>query len=757
MQRYTQRFFLSFFCWFLFYVSQVLGQELSIQDTLHTFDRLKTTYIPFSCAGKPLVSFAPTPKTPYTVKSLGKKKYRIEFTERVDAGTYNIGISGGKLTKSCFWSVFPSRLANMNEVSYQQFYYGRQLLFKVDIQPEVRLSLSEYRVFYKLGNDSLQEFPYMKLVRGPHIPATAKLLRLGVLWVYPATGERVPLLDRTSYISQAAAEFDTQNLRVERVMGQSFKKQDSLASDEEAVFVRISGLKAQTNVPIDAENTTSTSKAVFALPENIQPSNDLSINRCRLGWVENEEAVGDYHSIPENKVMLTDIRWNDTSAEYSCVVRIIAPKLRKAGVFKIFGELTLSAEITTLNRKAGVKANNFDSRIYVPIIVLVNTSNNPEMLAKSGVSEMQGNQKGLPRSDNYFCKGCKGIGASYPVWRITSQAIRDEMQAFLLHSGYNISIKPFASDIPLYVMAVAKQSDSSQRNSSENGSAPSFYVQNNAVQLQVMRFGDYMITPRMIAENMPMPLQNLISQSIIEGKESYPLQVLSESDQARERRIIINKLRTLAAPQELKLEMRRWDYYRFNGWAMYELDSRAVTRLRETFTPSLPRTAWLDTAEKMCSNSKSIIERIRDGRPIPQLLIDEGESPQDCEVVKNYYIQLNSLIQIQRVFLLVDEADSLPRIIGIVPIYQPRNPTILRNYLNTPLASGLLNAEDMREFKTKSFEKNERTGTMEPTRGSILDTDDETFYEYCLNTYNKGLLQDRTPDIMPFPALRWKK
>ena len=93
---------------------------------------------------------------------------------------------------------------------------------------------------------------------------------------------------------------------------------------------------------------------------------------------------------------------------------------------------------------------------------------------------------------------------------------------------------------------------------------------------------------------------------------------------------------SLSAQELTKAFLRKMDWYKYSNISLFEADASAMKRFKETFTPSLPRTAGLEAAEQECTNTDDIRKRISKKQPVPQSLIDEGGSPQDCEVVNLY-------------------------------------------------------------------------------------------------------------------------
>ncbi len=215
--------------------------------------------------------------------------------------------------------------------------------------------------------------------------------------------------------------------------------------------------------------------------------------------------------------------------------------------------------------------------------------------------------------------------------------------------------------------------------------------------------------------------------------------------------------------QELtKTFLRKMDYYKYSNISLYEADASAVKRFSESITPGYPRTPALETAEQECTNTDDIKKRVQKKQPVPQTMIDEGGSPADCETVKNYYTALAGLIRIGKVYVLCERYTdgNDPVILGVMGIQAPTqqqaaDPDFLKNALNGPISSAVLDASDLRQFKTKEFEKDDSTGSMIAVKGSIEGTGAENMYEYL-----KGMIKqnpaEKTSAIRPTQSVAMK-
>jgi hypothetical protein len=219
---------------------------------------------------------------------------------------------------------------------------------------------------------------------------------------------------------------------------------------------------------------------------------------------------------------------------------------------------------------------------------------------------------------------------------------------------------------------------------------------------------------------------------------------------------------TVSAQEITKTFLRKLDWYKYSNISVFESDGAAQKRLSESLTPGYPRTQALETAEQECTNTDDIKKRVSKKQQVPQTMIDEGGSPQDCEAVKAYYTALAGLVRIGKVYIIAEryQDGNDPVILGVVSIQSPTqqqaaDPDFLKNALNAPIGVGVLDASELRQFKTKEYEKDDSTGAMQPVKGSIEGTGAENLYDYI-----KGIIKqnpiEKTTSIRPNQSVAMK-
>ncbi len=766
-------------------LSQTIPPRLALDERLCTFDRLTKTIISFSSPEEPHISVTPLPRSPYSIKALGNGRYELHFESRIGAGTYSIKVSSGTETKECVWKVLRSQLheQNWSSISTLQCYFGCRCSLRSRLPVEAELPREQFKINVTIGDGpSMVDAAYAESWFGPRIPASAKTVRIDVVWVYPPTGERVPLLSKTMIPIQEPPELDCINaqasfandstLRDLEKKGKISRSKERLAmldsSRLQEIFFTVKGIRMHKEVPIDADSRDPIAqKVLFAQAENVEimrlpsiqhqsPSSNLSISADYSGGETRPFAI------TTTSTRCVDAGFLPNEKELYAVVAVIVPTFPIPETRILKGVLEFQQQIQVVNRKAGVSAPSYVTPCFVKIAIPYdrNTSKVEWVNCWSSIGAARPPEEKTPNLPaEEICAHCSEEKSTiatnakkasvYHAWKVLSPALHDEIQAIFVQAGKMSVMKPLPSSVPLVVIA------------KKNAQFP--------YSLVALRFGEHVLTPREIQMYVPSSIQTLLrspiiarlseaEDSVVGTKKGYLYGVLSEGEQST----------MLAAAREaifketcanLRQNLRSIRNYELGGFALFEADSVSVARFRETFTPSLPRTQGLEEAEKMCLTTKRIIAQIEAGQRVPQAWIDEGGSPQDCEVVKLYHTTSYSLVRIDKVMLLVNVRANKPEILAAVSVSMPKNicdsleSTILHDCLLAPLSTGCLLGEDLRQFTTTEFEKDAKTGEMIAVKGAITQSQHSTMYEHLFDKLKQGRLRERTLDVMPLPAM----
>ncbi|TAE23215.1 MAG: hypothetical protein EAZ92_14845 [Candidatus Kapaibacterium sp.] len=754
----------------------VLAQTVRLDENIITFDKLSKTIIPFTADKKPSVSIKQSLEGRYSLV-FNNGKGTLTFDKPVSAGTYTITLSDGGKTASAKWKVLPTTLPtqSMRKISSVKLYYGKQISLSSNLPEETELPAEQFKIEYQFGNEQPNlNNPYNNIWRSPYIPASARKVRFGVVWIYPPTGERVELFSKNVTPDQTPPD-----IVCNRSIGELRSSSSMLNTASQPIDFQIAvkGIGVDYEVPIDADNSnpqvSKSIKATLSDVESNAPADiDYSSNNTKLIIYNGDE--------PDPTAAWTANRTNfyieqgefDVSTGTFPITITVKnlPRIPPQQTRILRGTVAFKVNAKILNRTAGIYSELQRESCVVSINILyqspevnfekqLNISKSKSVVftaATTASAQTTQENTGEPtieekaaaervRDSLYRVRTLTPkileVMAKYPswrVWRITSPTLREEVQVYLIRIGRNVPTTPLGAEIPLILHGIPKK--------------------NGKFEITSLRFGNELLTKREIDDTMLSFLSDILSAPFdVEGGSAYQHEWFSVQEMEKEQELIYS-LADKAGYYQAKATLRRLGYYRHSGYALYEADSALVRRLKETFTPNIPRTPGLEAAEKACTNSEEINKRIRKRQPVPQSMIDEGGSPTDCEVVKNYYIQLASLVQIGKAFILVNMRTGEPNIIGVVSIeaassrYAEADPDFLLNALYGPIKSGILDVAELRQFKTKEFEKDEVTKALVAVRGSMLTTNAENLYDYCMEGLRKGIFIDRTASVMAFPA-----
>jgi hypothetical protein len=313
------------------------------------------------------------------------RKYRMVFDKPIAAGTYNIKVSysgGGKTdTASSELKVLPSMLdaKSMKALSTLKLYYGKRLAFRAKLPSEAELPLQQFKIDYQLGNEKkMQDNPFAESYVGPNIPASAKKVKMDVVWINPGTGERVPLLSKEVTPEQTPPDISCQNvvaeLKPSGTEGPKKKATGKKPVQPSNFQVVIKGISVDYEVPIDADNK--------------DPNASKSI-KATLGEVEADGPADIDYAAPETKLIIyngdepdptaawsaTGTTFSMTSGEFDAAsgtfpitiqVKDLPPK-PPAETRILRGTIAVKVGAKIVNRKAGTSAKSQAPPCIIPI------------------------------------------------------------------------------------------------------------------------------------------------------------------------------------------------------------------------------------------------------------------------------------------------------------------------------------------------------------------------------------------------------
>lgn len=742
-----------------------LHAQILVDPNIITFDKLTKTIIPFQAAQKPTVKIEPKIEGQNFTLNLSGKEGTLTFTKPIPAGDYTISYIYPGLTVKTAWKVLKSELdAKYKRIGFTKFYYGKRISVRSQLPAEAELPLQQFKIDYQLGNEpKVLDNAYSGSWVGPNIPASAKKVTYAIVWVYPPTGERVPLFSAEVRPEQTPPDITSNGVTAEYKLPDADQMQSTRQGiTKNTTFdIVIKGIDVDFEVPIDADNSN--------------PNASKSI-KATLNDVEAEEVSIDYNS-PETVLRVYNGDEIDKSTQWKptdTTLRIVKGQLDfTTGGFSILihaelpniipnesrilrGTVALNVQAKIVNRKAGASAVSSSPppvvTINIPYITPIPRASTSASTGGVALPETESEQdqtdaaekrsKGDARRADALCKDCTSDAARRsPVWSVKSTALHEQLQRFMLALGRKLPPEYLTPTADVIVQGEAKK--------------------NGRYSLVAIRIGNEVATRQDIYNTMPSGWLDILEGPVSEnGERNYVFEVLPASVQEQER-LRIAELAIQSGAYAGRSVLRRIDNYRFAGYAIYEVDAPVARRLRETITPGLARSPALDIAEQECTNTDDIKKRISKKQPVPTAMIDEGGSPQDCQTVLNYYTALASLVRIGSAYIVVNERLASPKIVGLVSTVAVSETTreLLRqdihsNLLSSPISSGVLDSSDLVAFPTYEYEKDGSTGKYVPVRGSMEETRAKNLYEYLSAELRAGRLADRTADVMPFPAVR---
>lgn len=542
--------------------------KTEFDSTIITFDKLTKTIIDFSSDIKPIVKFQPSLQGKY-IFSYARGKGTITFPSPVSVGTYTITFSVGKQLIKCMWVVLPSRLdsSRLRWLASMKLYYGKRLSIRSRLIPEAELPLQQFKIDYQFGTEKADiDNPYAESWIGPNIPASAKTVQIAVVWVYPPTGERVPLFSRTITPEQVPPDVTcapTSEIRTA-----------TLNSQARSFELLMKGISVDYTVPIDADNRDSNaSKSLKATLHDVEVEStdiDYTSTDTYLRIYKGDEPDPDSKWLPNAatfRVQKNNLDGGTGTVSMAILVKEL-PAIPANETRFLKGIISFKTKVKINNRKAGISA----SAISRSCTVLINV---PFQFASTASLEIAQQHNEIPNSPiasaNFtsrlqeLCAGCSSVAAQYPFWRITNPTLREKVQAYLFDIGRKLPLSAPGTTTPLVV------------NGENKG--------NGVFSLISLRIGDVLVTKRQIDYTLNLALKDILERPITpEGTAAYQYDVLSAKEQEQEREQVQN-LALKAGDYEGKAVLQHLDYYIHAGYALFEADSAVIQRLNGNLTP----------------------------------------------------------------------------------------------------------------------------------------------------------------------------
>ena len=380
-----------------------------LEPKIITFDKLQKTIITFALTpgsyfkpGNPNVDIKGTPSLAGKYKieldeanaggpvdpqaNNKKRRYRMVFESPIPAGLYNIKLEysgGGKSdTVSTELKVLPSTLEKRADASLKslRLYYGKRLTVKAKLLAEAEIPTQQFKIDYQFGNEKKNSDNPFDQQTFAYIPASAKKVKIDILWVYPVTGERVPLFSREIVPEQTAPEILSTSVVAEMKGSGTVDPKGKKPSGKKPVQpkdfqISIKGVSVDFEQPIDADNKDITqSKPLKATLNDIEPTGPAEIEYnpsdpslvLRIYKDDEIDPTANW-SISPNTFQIVNGDYDASSGTFPITINVKDLPPKPPGESRrLQGVISIKVGAKIVNRKAGVSASSNQS-ILVPI------------------------------------------------------------------------------------------------------------------------------------------------------------------------------------------------------------------------------------------------------------------------------------------------------------------------------------------------------------------------------------------------------
>jgi hypothetical protein len=374
-----------------------------------TFDKLQKTIITFALTpgayfkpGNPAVDIKGTPSLAgkYKVEldeansgpidpqaNNKKRRYRMVFESAIPAGLYNIKLSysgGGKTdTASTDLKVLQSTLESksIKTLGALKLYFGKRLSLRSKLLADAELPLQQFKIDYQLGNEKKnQDNTYSESWVGPNIPAGAKKVKVDIVWIYPPTGERVPLFSKEISPEQTPPDISCSNAITELKSGGAVESKGRKPSGKKPVQpnnfqVVIKGIGVDYEVPLDADNKDpNASKSVKATLGDVEPTGDAEIDynnpdtQLRIYNGDEPDATSTWTPTATNFSIIAGA-FDASSGVFPVTIQVKDLPPKPPAESRILrGTIAVKVGAKIVNRKAGASATSSSP----PCVITVN-------------------------------------------------------------------------------------------------------------------------------------------------------------------------------------------------------------------------------------------------------------------------------------------------------------------------------------------------------------------------------------------------
>ncbi len=769
-----------------------LAQVVSIDDKIFTFDKLSKTIIPFVASAEPKIKTEPSLEGQF-VLAFADGKGTLTFANPVPAGTYTITMSiGGKTAKSV-WNVLPSELdaKSVWSLRFLKYSYGKRVYLKSRLLREAELPLQQFKIEYQFGSEPVvRDNPYSENWSGPYIPASAKQVSIAVVWVYPPTGERVQLFKRDIEPDQQPPDINASSATI--------TSEFNATTNTYTLFVK--GIQVDYEEAMDADNSDpNNSKSVKARLE------DVEADMAELGYTDPYFQLRPYIGNVPDTVSTWQPNGNTcklVEGDYSAVtgnfpLKIVLSDLPSRAT-TIRGTIVVKFGAKLVNRKAGKSSAMGGGTIVIPVDVPINygktiAQSSPTLETKpftlpASLTKVDGDvvlvqlgsevvkrlreeltpsisktpaieqaEQDCPTTDqikkciknkqpvpqelmNEMLNACKKVRNYYnslaslvqinQVYGVYDAATFIKQRQPKLLGTIALGIVKSVEEI---IFNFAQDSEPISKHFVSERIIAAGTITTNALKAIPTK-----VTVQSTDTNNPGFVYargsiedtkcNTMAEYITANKPSISNSIIVATSKRSKGKVVgvsnVHEVSTKVSAGEVTL---------------IALDSSVMCRFRETFTPSISN---LEQAEHDCPTSDEIKKKIRNRQSVAQNLIDEA--PNECYMVKNYYVAMSQFAQIGGLYAIVQHnAQGSPIVVGTDALSKAHE---LPEFIVIERGSWSLTTDELRAFKTKEKNNDPNNPGLVYVKGSIENTRHESMYdyiqEYVQQRYKEGLSKD---------------
>ncbi len=336
-----------------------LSAQITVDQTVTTFDKLSKTIIPFAAPSKPAVTIEPNLEGLFTVEYANGQGQIIVPTP-VAMGKYTITLTDGNKKTTVVWKVLASTLTpeSLNNLASLHFYYGKRIALRQKLLSGADIPFEQFKIEYQIGSRQSVRNAYAESWDSPYIPAAAKQFSLAVVWRYPPTGEPIVLFEKKATPEQLPPSISSDDIRV------TVRSYDPIAR---TMTVNVEGM-AVAPIPMDADELNpNENKAIVGGWRNVEFSDFFIDNGESTSLVISAiKASGGSSAWKADTTTLVVREASATSLSFAITFRNLPPTTPSEWR-SVRGTVGLRFTAKSINRKAGISSIAQKQSLTIPL------------------------------------------------------------------------------------------------------------------------------------------------------------------------------------------------------------------------------------------------------------------------------------------------------------------------------------------------------------------------------------------------------